>query len=563
MGIQGLARRLEPYATRFSPGQLDGYSAVIDGPALAYYAHKLALASAASAARIPSYADIVAEAINWLAELEKSNIMVSAIYFDGALPLSKRAERVSRTEANNRRVQQFRNNHAAVSCPVPTYLGSISYAFLAPALQEALLDSPFSSKTKTVPGEADDWCALHAKENARSLIFTSDTDLVLYDYTPDTLIVFLHDADVPAGIKAYSPDDIGKQLQLKSLVPFAYALLENQQDSTKLLTQTARLVKQTSKPYIDFATRYVTKIVLPSFMTDSPNSPLDLGMPTVDVRVSEFLYQALDGAESLFVYMPLLVEDPNQASAWNVGHDIRTLAYSIPLSRKGHTVVHEYRRKAQGITVQQISPYTHTDVQTPLAALERQTRSLTEWAVAKSVTPDLLWSLFGLSFVLAEVNTPPAIPLVQRVLNGEFDNTWAFVHLTARLHAALYSLRMLSQIISVYLTDNPTTPTYSTEKARLHTTISSLVAHMKDFPSIPGVLGVPGQAKSVVVEHEVLKGLVEEIYRSNGMEVVREEVSSKKKKKQTREQERKKKKAEMREQAKPNVANAYSLLSHS
>jgi hypothetical protein len=76
MGIQGLARRLEPYATRYSSDQLDGYSAVVDGPALAYYAHKLALASAASATRIPSYADIVAEAIRWLTLLEHSNIKV-------------------------------------------------------------------------------------------------------------------------------------------------------------------------------------------------------------------------------------------------------------------------------------------------------------------------------------------------------------------------------------------------------------------------------------------------------------------------------------------------------
>jgi hypothetical protein len=76
MGIQGLARRLEPYATRYSSEQLEGYFAVIDGPALAYYAHKLALAASASPLRIPSYADIVAEAIRWLTSFESSNIKV-------------------------------------------------------------------------------------------------------------------------------------------------------------------------------------------------------------------------------------------------------------------------------------------------------------------------------------------------------------------------------------------------------------------------------------------------------------------------------------------------------
>jgi len=76
MGIQGLARRLEPYATRFSSDELNGYSAVIDGPALAYYAHKLALVASTSVSRIPSYSDINTEAINWLNSLEANNIKV-------------------------------------------------------------------------------------------------------------------------------------------------------------------------------------------------------------------------------------------------------------------------------------------------------------------------------------------------------------------------------------------------------------------------------------------------------------------------------------------------------
>jgi hypothetical protein len=79
MGIQGLARRLEPYAARYSPQQLDGFSAIIDGPSLAYHALKLALvASAASASqsRLPSYADINVEAIRWLNSLEDHGIKV-------------------------------------------------------------------------------------------------------------------------------------------------------------------------------------------------------------------------------------------------------------------------------------------------------------------------------------------------------------------------------------------------------------------------------------------------------------------------------------------------------
>ena len=73
MGIPGLARRSEPYAECRSAEQLQGYQAIGDGPSLAYHAHKLALAGSP---RVPSYADVNAEAIRWLNSLETANIQV-------------------------------------------------------------------------------------------------------------------------------------------------------------------------------------------------------------------------------------------------------------------------------------------------------------------------------------------------------------------------------------------------------------------------------------------------------------------------------------------------------
>ena len=76
MGIPGLARNLEPYTSFYSPEKLKGYCAIIDGPALAYYGHKLALAASINQSRIPSYADIVTEGIAWLNSLENVDIKV-------------------------------------------------------------------------------------------------------------------------------------------------------------------------------------------------------------------------------------------------------------------------------------------------------------------------------------------------------------------------------------------------------------------------------------------------------------------------------------------------------
>jgi hypothetical protein len=76
MGIQGLARRLEPYSNRYSAQELEGYVAIVDGPGLAYEAHKLALSAGASQTRIPSYAEINDEAMKWLNALEEQGIKV-------------------------------------------------------------------------------------------------------------------------------------------------------------------------------------------------------------------------------------------------------------------------------------------------------------------------------------------------------------------------------------------------------------------------------------------------------------------------------------------------------
>lgn len=474
----------------------------------------------------------------------------SAILFDGALPDAKRAERLSRTQQNNRRVQQLRASYATTVCPIPTYLGSTSYAFLAPSLREALAKSSFASRTRVVPGEADDFCALFAKDTPRTILFTSDTDLLLFEYHPETLIVLFNDAESPMSFKAYSPHEMAKKLQLKSLVPFAYAIQQRMSEAQDDLVRDARCMNIDSDVYADFSRRYVAGVVAPPYL--SQHSGLVPAMQDLDVRTSEFIHQALLKSLSVSAYLPLLVEDPNQASAWNVAQDVRTLAYSLlapPASS-----VQEFRRKAQSIVPKEISRYSSANIQVPAKDMESRIGASVRWAEGEPMDPSLLWSLIALSLVLAELNTPPTIPVMMRVLNGEFDNTWAFLQLTARLHAALYSLRMLKQTVDVWLAINTQT------QPGLRNILSSLRKSMTSLPSIADTLMVPSQTRRVLAEHDVLRSLVEEIYTSVGVEVPSEQVSNKKKKRQAREAERKKKKAEQRQQGMTKASNAFALL---
>ncbi|CAO2648090.1 Nn.00g090120.m01.CDS01 [Neocucurbitaria sp. VM-36] len=551
MGIQGLARRLEPYASRYSLQEVEGFSAIIDGPALAYYAHKLALADSATQTRIPSYTDIIATAIRWLNSLEDMNIKVSAVLFDGALPQSKRAERLSRLEQNNKRVQQLRACYPTTACPIPTYLGSNSYAFLAPALKEALIESSFASRTRVVPGEADDWCALHASQNERCIIFTSDTDLILYQYPPETLVVFLHNADLTSGLRAYSPDRIKQKLQLNNLVAFAFSITQGPSDTTSDLLRKTQNVDLESDEYITFGKRYTAEVVVPVYLSRPRYASSNL--QDLDVRVSEFVHQTLDDSSSLLIYLPLLVEDPNQASAWNMGLDIRMMAYSLLTPQ--NAVIREYKRKAQGISIHEFNSYSTTNVRVPAVDLGQRISALMEWASSKPIDIDLLWPLFAFSLVLADLNTPPSVILVLRVLNGDFDNTWAFIQLTARIQAALYSLRIFKQIIGTWLE--------ITEKkdVKLFECLCSINEQMKNFPSIAEMFTIPGQQGRVLAGHEELKALVEEIYVSAGVELPTEQVSNKKKKRQAREADRKQRKAEQRQKPRSQIANAFTSLS--
>lgn len=452
-----------------------------------------------------------------------------------------------RLEQNNNRVRNYRVQYPISSCPIPTYLGSILHAFLAPSLREALLDSPFASRTRIEPGEADDWCALHTKDHARSIVFTSDTDLLLYHYAPETLIVFFQDADVTTGFKTYCPEQMRQRMQLQHLAQFAFAMTQNPSHTSDDLVRNAKGLDLSSEAYVEFSERYAGRTTVTSRVSKVDSLPLPLQM--LDVRISEFVHQALDSSPTPLVYLPLLVEDPNQSAAWSSGQDYRELAYSMLASDT--SVVHEYGRKAQGISVQELR-MSATDVSA--ADMMAHISGVSKWASDRNLSRALMWPLFALSIVLLNSKTTPPVPVVLRVLNGDFDNSWEFIHLTARLQAVLYSLRVLQQVITIQQAAEGQAKTSAKNiTLRMSRELSSL-------PSIADTFTVPGQTRRILAQHESLKNMVEEIYKASGVEIPTDHASNKKKKKQSREAERKKKKQEQRQQARPQTSNVFAML---
>lgn len=458
-----------------------------------------------------------------------------------------------------RRVTQLRVNYSTTGCPIPTSLGSIIYSFLAPALKEALHRTDFAGVTRIVPGEADDWCASHAKDHRRSIIFTGDTDLFLYDYPSETLLMLFKDVEISLipELKVFSPTGISQQLELRSLVNLAYAIQTDRWKSFAENVRQARNHNSESADFLEFSRRYIDKVESPWRLLNHPelNAPLQ----ALDVRVSEFVQQALsikngamkDAPLSLSVFLPLLFEDPFQTSAWTSGAHLRLLAYS--LLTPSHLIVQEHKRKAQSVSIQELSLYTEEQ---KLSTASELSRTLSDFAWDEQLVQAQRWILLAVQLAITRMKAPH-VSLLARVINGNFDNTWGFVQLSASIQAVLYSLRMLKQCIAVWFALN------SVEQSGtpLYELLISLRDGLETFPTIPDLFMVPGQSSRLFLDNYNLGEAIKEIYTTVGIEdkELFEEPKSKRQKKREK-RDRKARTQLLQETPQSLSSNAFAVL---
>jgi len=252
MGIPKLVSLLQPYASRISPSDTTSSSgenskflpdqhpsqrletryenvdagrplepttrkAIIDGPALSYHAYGLTVASRNNASNaldaMPSYSEVNATVLKCLSTLENHGYKIVAVYFDGVLPSSKEPTRFERLNSNRKQLETFRNFHPSLitepgtsrriapkspfsfSSTPEKLKGLPALPFLVPAVIEALNVSRFQEQTRVVPNEADVYCAKRASLNGGT-IFTSDSDLLVYDMTEKTSVVLFKDIEL-------------------------------------------------------------------------------------------------------------------------------------------------------------------------------------------------------------------------------------------------------------------------------------------------------------------------------------------------------------------------------
>ena len=233
---------------------------VVDGPSLAHFVARtlnfpdLKSSHVGSASVYKACNDAV---VVWLDRIQSAGFVVEGIFFDGALPQSKKAVRLGRLTAYAQALESYKNVYDAVSRTAgvrfeeepDVWVGNgirtarrnlAPHPFLVPAVVETLLRSEYSEKVYVVPGEADTFCAAATRristedEERPAFIFTSDSDLAVFDSGANTKIVYFHSLDLrmysgetTVTGETISASRISQALEVPNLLHLAYLLEED------------------------------------------------------------------------------------------------------------------------------------------------------------------------------------------------------------------------------------------------------------------------------------------------------------------------------------------------
>jgi hypothetical protein len=340
--------------------------------------------------------------------------------------------------------------------------------FVVAVAVEALKHSRYSDITYIVPGEADCYCALAASK-ARSVILTEDSDLFLFDIGHSSVVLLssIYAAEGPDAApllkgSEFSPRRIAERLGLGGLCPLAYQLQKCPGVSVAQAIQ-ACASEPGGGPFAQFVATYAIK--LDDVRLPPPAKSLSRA-PLLDPRISELVVVAMATplpperaiSPHARVYLPVLLENHDRRNAFQVGRQIRQVAYSL-LGLHSPRPLHcvwEFNRlqigQRNGSAVEVLNEsLLHQQTSQVLGRLD-SVRELAgdgpqfwlHFALWQEVHVALSTGTESLAAALLRRNRLATPNHVRR----EARIHWDMVHFRALSHACLYSFRILKQILA-------------------------------------------------------------------------------------------------------------------
>lgn len=507
---------------------------IIDGPGLVYAVYYRLLAWKSQSSSVldaqPSYKEIGNATVHFLEQLSRCGITMYAypasllvfdtkvlhsekVYFDGYLPPQKRVVRISRLEsylkqlvtyhANNRdlKSENYGSTEPPLSVdslfgfsrPVPAkFRGLPAAPFLVPAALERLASSQFADVVEIVPGEADSFCAAAARKSG-GLVVTGDSDLLVYDLGLNRGVIFLDQLELRAcdgtpgnyslAANVAIPHQIGRRLGIESVQRLAFEL----KDDPSITLQEA--VRRSQNDIGLAGKRIYYQIFCEEYAKETSTSndkEMDNQISSsqmLDPRLSELALQCDDAQQNtVHMYLPFLMEDPSRASTWGVSSGLRSLAYTLLVgldSQRLTPIILEYSRRDIRIVATGVRILDSSDLALAAKILNRKLVAIRDRFV--TLSPASTWRIFGMVEVffwyMDSGRTLPSHLAFSKVFRGSKGDliSWQDVQLSAMLQAALYSTRLLKQVLN-HVKYRATT--------RLESKLSMLQSHLEKLPPL-------------------------------------------------------------------------------
>ena len=354
-----------------------------------------------------------------------------------------------------------------------------------PAVLDALCASDYADIVEIVPGEADSYCARIANV-VGATVLTGDSDLLAYDLGLDGAVIFFNQIEKKTvgkkscaviSAQTFCPSSIAKRL---GVTEFSRLAFEVKSDPFITFLEAS---KRAQKEIQEVTKQALYEKFLGEYLTEDSLSSLEesLKVHHLDPRVAELAVQcASQGQEELQMYLPLLIDDPSRVSAWNVGWDLRCFSYSLLSSNNslGESKLYEYSRRGGRIVGYKVSKMTKNQQLEYGDSLRRRLGAMK--TCLEDIPVAFAWRICAMSETLSwyveDGRALPANQAIMAVLTGIVSETlgWETIQLSAQVEGALYSYRILKQILGYTWEDLPAITPWKSEVWELLEILPSL-----------------------------------------------------------------------------------------
>lgn len=365
--------------------------------------------------------------------------------------------------------------------------------FLVPAVIEAIKSSRFKESVRVVPAEADSYCAEEAiayetRTGKMATIITNDSDLLVQASGRQTRIMLLtglvrnRELDtVKAEANVFFPAKLASAAYVDSLIPTAFFMSQDYH-----LSFDAAVAKAKKTPLqndTEFAS-FQKELEKPDYSTLEVNASVVEVLEEMDPRIAELAHQLMPEFprprdQPANIFLVPLIEDVSKFSAWISGQSIRNAAYRMVLSHQPMSCsIAEYTRRGISVHAEtyRSKPAWREDMEHYTSIIS----GVRDFLPPKKATAAQRFNYIAMYYALAAFAARGHVlsqEEIIRILMKDGPESREELHASAMCQAAIYSLRILKQLLAL-------------EKARygLDEELSTLKDFLEEMPSLSALL---------------------------------------------------------------------------